>query len=62
MWTAALAGSLTWNLHLQRSAIHDLVLHTARAYFDKDLVPAVDPTFSGDKTGQYRGMMVLGGD
>ncbi len=31
-------------------------------YFDKDLVPAVDPTFSGDKTGQYRGMMVLGGD
>ncbi len=38
MWTAALAGSLTWNLHRQRSAMHDLVLHTARAYFDKDLV------------------------
>ena len=38
VWTATLAGSLTWNIHRQRSAIHDLLLHTARAYFDKDLV------------------------
>jgi len=38
VWTATLAGSLTWNLHRQRSAIRDLVTHTARAYFEKDLV------------------------
>jgi signal transduction histidine kinase/CheY-like chemotaxis protein len=38
VWTTALSGSLTWNLHLQRSAIGDLVLQTARAYFEKDLV------------------------
>ena len=31
-------------------------------YFDQDLVPVVAPTFSGDKTGQYRGLMVLGGN
>jgi signal transduction histidine kinase/CheY-like chemotaxis protein len=37
VWTAALGASLAWNLHLERSAIHDVMLHTARAYFDKDL-------------------------
>jgi hypothetical protein len=39
------------------STVHDSIV-----YFGADLVPVVDPPFSGDKTGGYRGLMVLGGN